>query len=378
MNKLKQDRYIKSIFKTDKYINLKIDENINKFIEEKEETINKKSIKIGLNTFAMLAVAASFILVAFVGINIRAKMQGKPNVISSIQALFTKNTKQQEEQIEQEEIQKEETNKEIILPQDDKTINSNVNNVNKNTEKTEEISRWKAEQLIEKKYGRVDANTGVPVEYEYKGIVKLDDNNEYYSYDMKWAYSLSEFDSYLTTIYVSTDGTKIKEGYNPKNNSNTSITPTITESNENTNIPITIPKERTELVSGVFVTFPNVPVNKVTLYDGTQIGSNIIIMDNKGSNISIDNPEYCNKLYHFTSFESIKSYIRDNTEAQIESLIINDQEWLAYRENFDSNTICIRMYTIKNNDNYMIEAYYYKESENEIFKIINSIMIPEG
>ena len=45
MNKLKQDRYIKSIFKTDKYINLKIDENINKFIEEKEETINKKSIK---------------------------------------------------------------------------------------------------------------------------------------------------------------------------------------------------------------------------------------------------------------------------------------------------------------------------------------------
>ena len=377
MNKLKQDRYIKSIFKTDNYINSKIDENINKFIEEKEKTITNKSIKIYSNSFLILATTASVVLVLFIGINIKAKMKGKPNAITAIQALFSKEIEQQEleqekevKEEEQEKLQINESNEQTNISQNN-TTNTNVSNTNNDYEKVKQISSWEAEQLILKKYGNVDVTTQIRVEYKYNGITKLDDNKDYYSFDMNWTYPLSEFGSYLTTIYVSTDGTKIKERYN---NPNATKQSPIVETNEDTNIPVTIPKERTELVSGIIVTFPNVEVSKITIADGTQIASNIHYSTGKG--IAIYKPEFCNEYYGFKSFERIESYIKDNTDVEIEQLNINGQKWLAYREKIDGNVTCINMYTIKNENNYEVTAYYSTDTENQAFKIINTIKIP--
>lgn len=374
MNKLKQDRYIKSIFKTDNYINSKIDENINKFIEEKEKTITNKSIKIYSNSFLILATTASVVLVLFIGINIKAKIKGKPNAITAIQALFSKEIEQQEleqeKEEEQEKLQINESNEQTNISQNI-TTNTNVSNSNNDYEKVKQISSWEAEQLILKKYGNVDVTAQIRVEYKYNGITKLDDNKDYYSFDMNWTYPLSEFGSYLTTIYVSTDGTKIKERYN---NPNATKQSPIVEINEDTNIPVTIPKERTELVSGIIVTFPNVEVDKITNVDGTQIGSDI--QYSTSNCISIYKPEFCNEYYGFKSFERIESYIKDNTDVGIEQLNINGQKWLAYRKKIDGNVTCINMYTIKNENNYEVTAYYSTDTENQAFKIINTIKIP--
>lgn len=374
MNKLRQDRYIKSIFKTDNYINSKIDENINKFIEEKEKTITNKSTKIYSNTFLILATTASIVLVLFIGINIETKIKNKPNSVTSIQALISKEKEQQELEQEKEEEQEEqpinEANEQDYIYQNN-TINTNVSNSNNDYEKVKQISSWEAEQLILKKYGNVDVTTQMNVEYKYNGITKLDDDKDYYSFDMNWVYSLSEFGSYLTTIYVSTDGTKIKERYN--NLSETKQSP-IVESNENTNIPVTIPKERTKVISGVTVTFPNVPVNKVTNADGTQICSDIDY--STGKSIAIYKAEFCNEYYGFKSFERIESYIRDNTDAEIEQLDINGQKWLAYREKIDNDLTYVNMYTIKNENTYQVIFWYSADTENQAFKIVNSIKLP--
>ena len=374
MNRLAQDRYIKSIFKTDNYIDLKIDENINRFIEEKEKTIARKSIKISLNAFSMIAIATSFILVIFIGINIRAKMLGKPNIISTIQALVTKAQERYQEEYETQV--NEAVVDDVVLPNNNETTNTSINtsNVNDNPNTPTIINEQQAREKIIAKYGLEDPNTGIAVEYVYKGMYKDKNNKEYYSFDMEWLYSLSEIGSYLTTIYVSKDGTEIKEGYNQKNISN--------ENNqqinvEDTNKLSTIPKEKTELISDVFVTFPNVPVDKITLYDGTQIGSGISINDNIGSCVDIYNTSYCNEYYHFKNFNDIRSYIRDNTDAEIETLIINGQQWLVYRETYSDNTKGISLLTVKNDNSYEVSAGYNEESEKEIFKILNSIKIPE-
>ena len=81
--------------------------------------------------------------------------------------------------------------------------------------------------------------------------------------------------------------------------------------------------------------------------------------------------------YHFKNFNDIRSYIRDNTDAEIETLIINGQQWLVYRETYSDNTKGISLLTVKNDNSYEVSAGYNEESEKEIFKILNSIKIPE-
>ena len=89
----KKDIFIKEKLQQDK----KISDKANKIFDNikgefKLENNEKKAIKISFNTF--LAIAASLVIVGFVGVNIYANSLGKPNIISGIQALIRKDEKE--------------------------------------------------------------------------------------------------------------------------------------------------------------------------------------------------------------------------------------------------------------------------------------------
>lgn len=80
----KKDMFIKEKLQQDKVIS----DRANKIFDNiKEEfKVERKVIKISLGTF--IAIAASLVIVGFIGINIYANSLGKPNIISGIQALL--------------------------------------------------------------------------------------------------------------------------------------------------------------------------------------------------------------------------------------------------------------------------------------------------
>lgn len=95
MNKYKIDNYIKNKVDLDKQISTKAENMIKRFREDlimKEENKERKVIKISLNK--VLAIAVCFMITAFLGVNIYSNSKGRPNVFSTIQALITKEDKQ--------------------------------------------------------------------------------------------------------------------------------------------------------------------------------------------------------------------------------------------------------------------------------------------
>ncbi len=120
----------------------------------------------------------------------------------------------------------------------------------------------------------------------------------------------------------------------------------------------------------------------VTSGDEIQIGSSISGFSNTGSNIGIYNSIHCKEYYSFTSLEEItKEVIQERIDEKIikeEKRIINGHEWVLFYSKLDATTTIIRMYTVKHSDVYYVQAYYSPEDEKQIFKILDSIMIPEG
>ena len=97
--------FIKEKLQQDK----KISDKANKIFDNikgefKLENNEKKAIKISFNTF--LAIAASLVIVGFVGVNIYANSLGKPNIISGIQALIRKEEKENTDEIAKELFEK--------------------------------------------------------------------------------------------------------------------------------------------------------------------------------------------------------------------------------------------------------------------------------
>lgn len=83
-----RDLIIRDKLQKDKQISDKADKIFNNFKEEfrLENNEGKKVIKISFNKF--LTIAASFVIVGFLGISLYAQKLGKPNIISGIQALI--------------------------------------------------------------------------------------------------------------------------------------------------------------------------------------------------------------------------------------------------------------------------------------------------
>lgn len=87
MQKNKMDKYIREKVEKDNKIPLKAEKIVGDFEEMMLMKENEKRvIRISLRTF--IAVAASFIIIAFLGVNMYANKLGKPNVISAVKALF--------------------------------------------------------------------------------------------------------------------------------------------------------------------------------------------------------------------------------------------------------------------------------------------------
>ena len=85
----KKDMFIKEKLQQDKEISDKANKLFDNINEEfKIENNQRKVIKISFNKF--LAIAASVVIIGFIGINIYAKSLGKSNIISGIQALIKK------------------------------------------------------------------------------------------------------------------------------------------------------------------------------------------------------------------------------------------------------------------------------------------------
>ena len=101
----KKDMFIKEKLQQDKEISDKANKIFDNIKEEfKLENNEKKTVKISFNTF--LAIAASLVIVGFVGVNIYANSLGKPNVISGIQALIRKEEKENTDEIAKELFEK--------------------------------------------------------------------------------------------------------------------------------------------------------------------------------------------------------------------------------------------------------------------------------
>ena len=97
----KKDMFIKEKLQQDKVISDRANKIFDNIKEEfKVENNEKKVIKISLGTF--IAIAASLVIVGFVGINLYANSLGKPNIISGIQALV-----KNEPEVNVDEIAKE-------------------------------------------------------------------------------------------------------------------------------------------------------------------------------------------------------------------------------------------------------------------------------
>lgn len=97
----KKDMFIREKLQQDKIISDRANKIFDNIKEEfKVENNEKKVIKISLGTF--IAIAASLVIVGFVGINLYANSLGKPNIISGIQALL-----KNEPEVNVDEIAKE-------------------------------------------------------------------------------------------------------------------------------------------------------------------------------------------------------------------------------------------------------------------------------
>lgn len=395
MSKIKKkDKYIKSILEQDNYISENTNKIMDDFINEKEKNLdkNKNVIKFGIKHISVLTLAASFVLVILVAsnTNINIRTTNSKNILHVIQSIFVKPE-------EEEEKEPEKVENKIVNNVNTNKVQNTVNTTN-NTKKenkvpqVKELTPQEACDLARNKYGITDKNTGIGIEYIYIGITKDKNNVEYYTFEMEWLYPQNEINPYLTTIYVSKDGKTIKDIYNPdknkeieikqeervENNGNTEEV----EKNEEPKIPNSVPKEKTQHISGLLVTFPNLPINRIFNGDEIQIGSSISGFSNTGSNIGIYNSIHCKEYYSFTSLEEIKKeVIQERIDEKIikeEKRNINGHQWVLFYSKLDTNTTTIRMYTVKHSDVYYVQAYYSPEDEKQIFKILDSIMIPEG
>lgn len=191
MNKKKVDLFIKNELQKDKNIDKETKEIFKNFEEDLKIKNNKnesKIIKISFNAFA--AVAASFVLIVFVGINMHAKSIGKPNAISALQALFSNEKKEIEEQEEQnQEITKEESTEEP---------NEIIN----------KISKDEAYNIVKDEY----ASNIIDISYIEKNITQ--NGIEYYAFK-KEQINADGTNKYLATILITLDGKIIKEIYDP-------------------------------------------------------------------------------------------------------------------------------------------------------------------
>lgn len=397
MSKIKKkDKYIKSILEQDNYISENANKIIDDFINEKEKNIDKNSkvIKFGIKHISVLTVAASFVLVILVAsnTNINTNITNSKNILHVIQSIFTKPEEEENKKEETEKIENKVINS-INTNEVQNTVNT-TNNTKKenNKQQAKEVTEEEAYNLARNKYGITDKNTGIGIEYNYIGITKDKNNVEYYTFEMEWLYPQNEISPYLTTIYVSKDGKTIKDIYNPDKNKEIEIKQEEkiennenveeVEKNEQPKIPDSVPKEKTQHISGLLVTFPNLPINRIFNGDGIQIGSSISGFSNTGSNIGIYNSIHCKEYYSFTSLEEItKEVIQERIDEKIikeEKRNINGHDWKLFYSKLDATTTIIRMYTVKHYDVYYVEAYYSQEDEKQIFKILDSIMIPEG
>lgn len=101
----KKDMFIRDKLQQDKVISDRANKLFDNIKEEfKMENNEKKVIKISFNTF--LAIAASLVIVGFVGINIYANSLGKPNIISGIQALIKNEPEENTDEIARELFKK--------------------------------------------------------------------------------------------------------------------------------------------------------------------------------------------------------------------------------------------------------------------------------
>jgi len=190
MNEKKVDLFIKNELQKDKNIDKETKEIFKNFEEDLKIKNNKnesKIIKISFNAF--VAVAASFVVIAFVGVNMHAKSIGKPNAISALQALFSN-----EKKVERQEEQNEEINK-------DENIENPKEGINK-------ISKDEAFSIIKDKY----ASNIIKISIIEKNITQ--DNIEYYAFK-KEQINADGTEKYLSTILITLDGETSKEIYDP-------------------------------------------------------------------------------------------------------------------------------------------------------------------
>ena len=393
----KKDKYIKSILEQDTYISENTNKIIDDFINEKEKKLdkNKKVIKFGIKHISVLTVAASFVLVILVAsnTNINISTTNSKNILHVIQSIFTKPEEEKKEEKEPEKVENKIVNN-VNTNKVQNTVNETNNTVKKENKvpQVKELTSQEACDLARNKYGIIDKNTGIGIEYIYIGITKDKNNVEYYTFEMEWLYPQNEINPYLTTIYVSKDGKTIKDIYNPDKNKEIEIKQEErvenngnveeVEKNEEPTMPNSVPKEKTQHISGLLVTFPNLPIDRIFNGNGIQIGSSISGFSNTGSNIGIYNSVHCKEYYSFKSLEEItKEVIQERIDEKIikeEKRNINGHEWVLFYSKLDATTTIIRMYTVKHSDVYYVEAYYSPEDEQQIFKILDSIMIPEG
>lgn len=395
----KKDKYIKSILEQDTYISENTNKIIDDFINEKEKKLdkNKKVIKFGIKHISVLTVAASFVLVILVAsnTNINISTTNSKNILHVIQSIFTK---PEEEEEKKEEKESEKIENTIVNSVNTNKVQNTVNTINNTVKKennalqVKELTSQEACDLARNKYGITDKNTGIGIEYIYIGITKDKNNVEYYTFEMEWLYPQNEINPYLTTIYVSKDGKTIKDIYNPDKNKEIEIKQEDrvenngnveeVEKNEEPKIPDSVPKEKTQHISGLLVTFPNVPINRSYNGDGIQTGSSISGYSETGSHVDIYNSVHCKEYYSFKSLEEItKDVIQERIDEKIikeEKRNINGHEWVLFYSEIENNVTQIRLYTVKNEDVYFVEAYYSKEDKEQVFKILDSIMIPEG
>lgn len=396
MSKIKKkDKYIKSILEQDTYISENTNKIIDDFINEKEKKLdkNKNVIKFGIKHISVLTVAASFVLVILVAsnTNINISTTNSKNILHVIQSIFAK--PEEEEEKETEKVENKIVNN-VNTNKVQNTVNTTNNTVKKEDKvpQVKELTSQEACDLARNKYGITDKNTGIGIEYVYIGITKDKNNVEYYTFEMEWLYPQNEISPYLTTIYVSKDGKTIKDIYNPDKNKEIEIKQEEkvennenveeVEKNEEPKMPDSVPKEKTQHISGLLVTFPNLPINRIFNGAEVQIGSSISGFSNTGSNIDIYNSTHCKEYYSFTSLEEItKHVIQERIDEKIikeEKRNINGHEWVLFYSEIENNVTQIQMYTVKHEDVYFVEAYYSEEDKEQVFKILDSIMIPEG
>lgn len=244
MLKNKMDKYIREKVKQDNKIPLKAEEIIKNFegvIPVKE---NKgKIIKFSLKT--SLAIAASVVIVAFLGANMYANHLGKPNVISAIQAFIEDNKKKEE--VGQNEIIEE------------NNLDENIENEKDKSEPVDgvKISMDEAYKIARKKY-----NSGL-IEISYTSNNLTVDGVEYYAF--RRLEVVNGKSKYLSTILVSLDGTVVKETFQP----NTAIMGT--EAKEYTQ------EEIEEMQEDQYNEIAKVAVQKFLDIQGLDIPSKILI-----------------------------------------------------------------------------------------------------